>query len=144
MLSCMQKDVSKFITMFLTEFPTSRSSHTTAILIDYTFYAVQFKVGEVGQHECPQGYERIYFPNTCNLASQTLGLLYDEAENDYLEESICFLGGMSVPQSTRVSNQYEEYGKWVCQKQGFTTGIFNWRIYFVWRKYRIFYEWNLC
>ena len=80
-------------------------------------------LGEIGQHECPTGYETINFPNTCKLASDTLGLMNNDADNDHREESICFLGGMNIPQTTKVSNTYSEYDKWLCQKEGFTTGM---------------------
>ena len=84
-------------------------------------------LGETGQHECPNGYETINFPNTCKLASETvgLGLGYHEEENDHREESICFLGGMSFPQTTKVSNQYSTFDKLLCQREGFATGMVN-------------------
>ena len=86
------------------------------------FYVVQFIVGNEGVHECPDGYEPISFPNTCELASAALGIVYDKDVNVIDERSICSQCGACANSQSFLTNNYGNQERWICQIAGFATG----------------------
>ena len=82
-------------------------------------------LGEYGQNVCPNGYDPITFPNTCELASTMLGLPYSQTDTNERGDSVCYSCGNCSPVSTRVSPDYDSYGQWVCQKEGYETGGYH-------------------
>ena len=79
-------------------------------------------MGAIGQNECPEGYEPIYFNNTCQLAATILGLNFNAGNSDGEADSVCYTCGGCNPEETRVRKDYGSFAKWVCQISGFATG----------------------
>ena len=88
------------------------------------FFIVQFTVGNVGVHECPDGYEPISIPNTCELASAALGIVYEKGANVIDERSVCSQCGACSGLQSFLTNNYGDNARWICQIEGFVTGRF--------------------
>ena len=89
------------------------------------FCTVQFQMGNMGVHECPDGYEPIYIPNTCELASAALGIVYDkDANGDIDEDSVCSRCGACSGLESFMTKNYGDDARWICQIEGFATGNF--------------------
>ena len=104
-----------------------RSSFTSSNkyhLISIYFFKVQFTLGNVGVHECPDGYEPISFPNTCELASAALGIVYDKDANVIDERSVCNQCNACSQLESFLTNNYGNNARWICQIEGFATGSF--------------------
>ena len=90
------------------------------------FFIVQFTLGNVGVHECPDGYEPISFSNTCELASAALGIVYDKDLNggQIYEDSVCSRCGACSGLESFMTKSYGNDARWICQIEGFATGSF--------------------
>ena len=88
------------------------------------FFIVQFTLGNVGVHECPDGYEPITIPNTCELASAALGIVYLKDLNEMDERSVCSQCGACSGLQSWLINNYGNNARWLCQIEGFATGSF--------------------
>ena len=88
---------------------------------------VQFTLGNVGVHQCPDGYDPIRLPSTCELASIALGITYDGRDDLIDETSVCNRCGAcsSTDFNSYVSNNYGGSANWICQIEGFATGRFS-------------------
>ena len=93
-------------------------------LLSIYFFIVQFTVGNVGVHECPDGYEPITIPNTCELASAALGIVYEKGSNVIDERSVCSQCGACSQSQSFLNNNYGNNARWICQIEGFATGSF--------------------
>ena len=79
----------------------------------------------MGVHECPDGYEPISIPNTCELASAALGIVYDkDANGDIDEGSVCSRCGACSELESFMTKNYGDDARWICQMEGFATGSF--------------------
>ena len=79
----------------------------------------------MGVHECPDGYEPITIPNTCELASAALGIVYDkDGNNDIDERSVCSQCGACSESESFLTKSYGTDARWICQIKGFATGSF--------------------
>ena len=85
-------------------------------------FIVQFTLGNIGVHECPDGYEPIRLPNTCELASTALGIDYTGDDNIIDETSVCNQCGACSGLPSWVTNGYGGSARWICQIEGFATG----------------------
>ena len=105
-----------------------RSSFTLSnkyYLISIYFFKVQFTLGNVGVHECPDGYEPISIPNTCELASAALGIVYDKDANALMQlDAVCSRCGACSELESFMTKNYGDDARWICQIEGFATGSF--------------------
>ena len=74
--------------------------------------------GDNGIDSCPEGYETITEPSTCQTASELLGLAYREDLNTDDINAICNWCGGCSPQSTRLDEKHWSQARWICQLQG--------------------------
>ena len=77
--------------------------------------------GDLGIDSCPEGYEIITEPSTCETASKALGLTYRAQFNVIWPtgvNAICNWCGGCSPQDTRVSYDHGPHARWICKRQG--------------------------
>ena len=77
-----------------------------------------FVQGDVGIDSCPEGYETITEPSTCEIASKLLGLKYTAQFDTGGVNAICNWCGGCSPQDTRVSYDHGPHARWICKLQG--------------------------
>lgn len=71
--------------------------------------------GDVGIDSCPEGYETITEPSTCQTASESLGLKYIADLNTDTTNAICNWCGGCSPQSTSVGDDHGPQARWICK-----------------------------
>ena len=100
-----------------------KSGKIQFLLFDLKFVYIDsesatFVQGDVGINSCPEGYETITEPSTCETASKSLGLTYRAQFNTGGVNAICnWCGGCST-QDTRVSNGHGPHARWICKLRG--------------------------
>ena len=88
----------------------------TCVYID--FESGTYVQGDLGIDSCPEGYEIITEPSTCETASKLLGLKYMAQFNTGGVNAICNWCGGCSPQDTRVSDNHGAHARWICKLQG--------------------------
>ena len=79
----------------------------------------------MGVFECPDGYEPITLPNTCELASTVLGIEYSKDDNILDERSVCSQCGFCNTMKSFLNNDYGGGARFICQIEGFATGRYT-------------------
>ena len=86
--------------------------------VDIDSEPAPFMQGDLGIDSCPEGYETITDPSTCQTASESLGLEYAVDQNSDNINAICNWCGGCSPQSTRLDETHGIQARWICQLQG--------------------------
>ena len=81
-----------------------------------------YKQADIGVDACPEGYQTITDPDQCEIASQSLRLVYRGDQNTNHEDAICnWCGGCGADTggpSTRVDESHRDNARWICKLLG--------------------------
>ena len=81
-----------------------------------------YKQANKGVDGCPEGYQTITDPDQCEIASQSLRLVYRGDQNTNHEDAICnWCGGCGADTggpSTRVDESHRDNARWICKLLG--------------------------